>query len=254
MRHCANCHKKNLWRKTPDTKLVDGQRVRIWQCRCGHRQSEEPLQIARVKPKILYFDVERAPGVAYYYDRKVRGGYISTDFLKDEPFIICWAAAWLDVGTEFQYVISAAVSCAESLAGAKGAGDRRILKELFKLLDCADYVVGHNVDGFDLRKINNRFIQLDMGLPYQFKTIDTLKLSRKYFPFESNGLDYISVKLGGRPKMEINFEDWKRIVETGDSLTLQKAENYCRGDVREGIGIFESMVKTIESSGRKIIR
>jgi len=224
--------------------------VRVWICRCGEKQAEEPPQDSGTKPAILYFDIERAPGLAYYYDRKVQGGYISTHMLKEEPFIICFAAAWYNDADEFQKVESYCMTTDE--AGAKS--DRRILKELWGMMNRADWIVGHNVDGFDIKKVNNRFLQLGMNLPYMYRTVDTLKLSRKYFPFESNGLDYIAVRLGGRPKIDIHFDDWKRIVETGDNATLDKAEMYCRGDVREGMGVFKHMRRVIESSGRKVIK
>jgi DNA polymerase III epsilon subunit-like protein len=128
------------------------------------------------------------------------------------------------------------------------------MKELWSLLDSSDYVIGHNVDGFDVKKVNNRFIILGMDLPYQYKTVDTLKLSRKYFPFESNGLDYIAVKLGGRPKLHIDFDDWRRVIETGDVKTLAKVSRYCNGDVREGVGIWQYMRRKIEASGKALIK
>lgn len=218
-------------------------------CRnCGNEQFEEPPQGLKIAPKVLYFDIERAPGVAYYYDRKV--DYIPTHMLKEEPFIICWAAAWLEPDRYFQYVFSDRLKIDEITR----KDDRRMMESLREFLELADFVIGHNVDGFDVRKVNNRLIQLGIPAPYQYKTIDTLKLSRKYFPFESNGLDYISVKLGGRPKLDIDWDDWKRIVETGDACTLDKAENYCRGDVRNGIGIYSRMAEFIEQTGRRLYR
>jgi len=132
--------------------------------------------------------------------------------------------------------------------------DRRIMKGLWELLNQADYVVGHNVDGFDIKKVNNRFVQLGMDLPYMYKTVDTLKLSRKYFPFESNGLDYIAQKIGGKAKQDIDFDDWRRIVETGDEKTLVKAERYCKGDVREGLNVWRYFRRKIESSGKVLIK
>lgn len=221
----------------------------MWRCRnCGHEQKEVQPQGLKIPPKIFYFDIERAPGEAYYYDRKV--DYIPTHMLKEQPFIICWAGAWLDRDCDFQYVYSQRLRSDEAMQ----KDDRRIMTGLRECLEVADYVVGHNVAGFDVKKVNNRFLQLGIPAPAMYKTIDTLKLSRKYFPFESNGLDYISVKLGGHPKIEIHWDNWKGIVETGDPQLLDKAEMYCRGDVREGVGIFCKMNEWIEGTGKVLYR
>lgn len=249
MRNCNNCSKR-LWRKTNKSVIVNGHKVRVWVCRCGNEQAEEPPQTEIVKPNIVYFDIEYSPGESYYYSRKVPGGYIPTQFLKREPFVICWAACIVNDAKEKQTIISECVTGKE----ARAWNDSRIMKALWGILDSADYIVGHNVDGFDLKKVGGRFIMLGMDLPYEARTIDTLKLSRKYFPFESNGLDYIAVRLGGRPKLHIEFSDWRRVIETGDEKTLSKVERYCRGDVREGVGIFQHMRRVIESSGRRLVK
>jgi DNA polymerase elongation subunit (family B) len=249
--NCKKCGKKK-WLKTDRRAIVDGKEVRVWRCfnkDCGHEQEEEAPFIPRVViPRVLYFDIERSPGESYYYDRKVE--YIPTHMLKKEPYIICWAAAWLDGCNEFQYVVSERVRSDEAVS----RNDKRILEALRGLMDSADYIVGHNVDGFDIKKVNNRFLQLGIPKPYLYKTIDTLKLSRTHAPFESNGLDYISQKMGGRAKMDIHFEDWKRIVETGDAATLDKAEMYCRGDVREGSRYAKQMFDWLESGGVKVYK
>ena len=249
MKNCRRCGFKK-WIKTETPKWIGSgdRKVRVRKCaNCGEEQAEE-FPFFKNKPSEFYFDIERSPGLAYYYDRKV--DYIPTHMLKTEPFIICWAAGWVTDCDDFQYVSSMVVTPEEALR----RDDRRILKALWGLLDIADRVIGHNVNGFDVKKVNNRFIQHDMGLPYESKTIDTLVLSRKHFPFESNGLDYIAVKLGGRPKLDIGWDDWRQIVETGNDAKLIQAERYCRGDVREGIKVYKFMKRTIETSGRRLIK
>lgn len=253
MRNCEKCGFKK-WIKPKSSKNrwteieYEGETIRLrqWRCAargCGHLQAEDPPAL-KEDPRILYFDIERAPGEAYYYNRKV--DYIPTDFLKREPFIICWAATW--VGSD--KIISECVTHKE----AKQRNDRRIMGTLWEMMDAADFVVGHNVDGYDVKKVNNRFIQLGMGAPTTFKTIDTLKLARKYVPFESNGLDYIAPRLGGKPKMDITFHDWRNIVETGDQRTLNKARKYCRGDVREGVMVFLKLKEWVESGGGRLFK
>lgn len=253
MQNCSHCgFKKWIKPRDKNNRWVeiekDGVKVKVRQWRCGARgcgrlQAEEAPP-AKEEPRILYFDIERAPGEAYYYNRKT--DYIPTDFLKTEPYIICWAASW--VGSD--RIVSECVTSRE----AKKRNDRRIIKVLWELLDAADFVVGHNVDGYDVKKVNNRFLQLGMDMPLTYKTVDTLKLVRKYAPFESNGLDYIAPRMGGKPKREITFSDWKHIVETGDPKTLNKARRYCCGDVKEGITAFVVLKSWVESGGGRIFK
>ena len=253
MQNCRKCgFKKWLKPRSKNNRWVDVEyegnkyRLRQWRCGargCGHLQAEEPPP-AKEEPRILYFDIERAPGEAYYYNR--RTDYIPANFLKTEPFIICWAASW--VGSD--KIVSECVTSKE----ARHRNDKRIMKILWDMLDSADLVVGHNVNSFDIRHVNNRFLQWGMSAPSTYKTVDTLKLIRRYAPFESNGLDYIAPRMGGKPKQDIFFDDWRRIVETGDQRTLNKARKYCRGDVSEGITVFLRLREWVESGGGVVFK
>lgn len=223
---------------------TDNQR---WgQCRnCGHWQLEVPPQGLKILPRVLYLDIERSLMKFWGYERRVRSGYISKDCIASEAFIICWAACWIGESK----IKSACVTQKEALQ----KNDKRILQILWDLIDQSDYVTGHKIDTYDMKKLNNRFLVYEMGTPFG-KSIDTLKLARKHFPFDSNALDYISVSLGGKDKKDIDLDDWIHIVETGDPATLSKAEKYCRGDVRIGINVFNKFKKQIESRGAVLLK
>lgn len=243
MQNCDGCLKKNLWQSSQ--YWTDEQRW--WRCRnCGHWQLEVPPQGLKIAPKILYFDIERSLMTFYSYERAVRSGYLPKEWIRQEAFIICWAAGWIGG----KVIKSACVTQAEALR----RDDRRVLQELWHMLDSADIITGHNVTDFDYKKVNQRFLVHEMGVPSVGKVMDTLKMAKKHFPFESNSLEYISTHLGGRPKKEINLADWIRIVETGDPATLRKAERYCKGDVREGVYVFNRFVDHIQSSGTQVYK
>jgi len=101
-------------------------------------------------------------------------------------------------------------------------------------MDDADIVIGHNSDKFDIRKLNTRFLLHDYGVPRKYRQLDTLKISRKYFSFESNKLDFINARIGNLPKHEMELSDWINICLNGDQRTLDKMARYNIGDVREG--------------------
>ena len=240
--------------------MIDGQEVRVWIClaqnktsglSCGHRQTEQPgFYRTKILPHILYIDIERSLGEFYAYDRKVPSGYMSIEMLKTEPFIICYAAGWVTKSGDFQYIFSDCVRQDEALR----RDDSRVMESLWRLMNDADYIVGHNVRRFDDKKVNERFISLGMTAPTEYKTIDTYVWSKAKFDFMSNGLNYIAPKLGGTPKQEVTRDDWIEVVETGNRDTLMKVEEYCRGDVREGIHVFRREWDYIESSGKQVFK
>ena len=199
-----------------------------------HIQAEEypfpPLK-ERGKASILYFDLEVSKSRYYNYGRKVHSGYLRGSDLDREYFIICWSASY--VGSN--KVFSACVTPEQ----ARDWTDKEILQPLYDLLSSADIVAGHNVDAFDLKKVNTRFILNGISPVMSYdgktkKTMDSLKIARSKFAFEDNGLDALCQRLGIKGKDRITDEDWRAIVKTGDEKTLNKVNKYCRGDVKNG--------------------
>lgn len=241
MQNCAGCTRKNMFHMS---QYWEGDR-RWGQCRnCGEWQLEVAPQGLKIPPRVLYFDIERSLMTMYGYELAVKSGYIDKRMIRSEAYIICWAAGWIGGKT----IKSACVTQQEAVR----RDDRRILAELWDLMDQADIITGHNMIGFDYKKVNNRFLVHGMGTPIVHKALDTLKLARKHFPFESNSLEYISTHLGGKPKQDVKLEDWIRIVESGDAATLRKVERYCKGDVKEGVGVFNKFIGHLNTGGKPV--
>jgi predicted RecB family nuclease len=182
----------------------------------------------------------------YNYGLKVPSKYIHFENLDKEYFIICWVASY--VGS--RKVFSDCVSPAE----ARRWDDSKILKELRDIMASADIIAGHNVAAYDVKRANTRFLLND--IPSVIATndkdkrlIDTLKIARSKFAFESNTLDYINQRLGFRPKDDIRNEDWLKIIKTGDEKTLNKVSRYCKGDVVQGKRTLERLM---QYGGRKV--
>jgi predicted nucleic-acid-binding Zn-ribbon protein len=241
--NCQRCGFKRYW-KTEKTTVIQGVRVRVWKCRkCGEEKAGD-VPFMMTPPKKLYFDVERGYSKWLHWDAKVPSKYLNTDNLIEEGHVLCFAAAWLDEADEFQYIHSFSVTQAESLAN----DDRRILTELWQMMDEADYIVGHNSDKYDMRLVKGRFDTHGMGFPYKARQVDSLKLAKKHMMKMSYKLDYLT----GGGKDEMSNEDWKQIALTGDPAALQKMETYCRKDVRIGAVWFKDVVREIEMSGETV--
>lgn len=254
MQNCESCGGKKWFahidrntglQRRHHIKTVDGFEydLRIWKCwRCGNVQDEvEPFIPLRYRTtaNILYIDLEVSKSAVYNYGLPVKSGYINPDDLVLDYFIICWSASY--VGSD--RVWSDCVTQKDVKAWRAGKKpDGRILGRLQELMSNADLLAGHNVDRYDVKRANTRFLLNGLEPVTDKKTHDTLKIARSKFAFESNRLDYISKKLGLRPKDDIRNSDWLKIVNTGDEKTLAKVLRYNRGDVRSGKGILEKLM------------
>lgn len=254
MLNCENCGgKKFLAKINKKTGLQEKHHIkqgeyeydlRVWRCwRCGWPQEETapfiPLHF-RTTANILYLDLEISKSMYFNYGARVPSGYMNTDDLYRERYIICWSASYVGSKT----VWSECVTQKE----ARKWDDKRILQRLQELMASADILAGHNIDKFDLRHANARFLMKGFEPVIDKKTLDTLKIARSKFFFESNKLDYISQKLGFRPKDHISNADWLQIVTSGDQKTLDKVQKYCRKDVNIGKGVLETLM---QYSGKK---
>lgn len=261
MQNCQNCGGKR-WLAKIDKEtglqlkhhiVVDGEieyDLRIWKCwRCGHVQEEErpfvPLY-QRARANILYIDLEVSKSAFYNYGPRVPSKFIRAENIIYEYFVICWSASYMNSSTVWAECVTT-----EEIAAWRndeGSPDKRIMARLQELMASADLIAGHNVDKYDVKRANTRFLLNGLMPVTDKKTLDTLKIARSKFAFEYNGLDYISKKLGLRGKDEINDDDWLRIVKTGDEATLKKVLKYNKGDVRNGKGVLKGLM---DYSGKK---
>ena len=174
------------------------------------------------KKKVLLFDIENSPLVSYTW------GIWEQNVIevKEEWYILCFAYKWL--GEKETHFVS--------LPDFKGfkkdkKNDEALVNELHKLFDQAEIIIAHNGDAFDIKKANSRFIQHRLDPPSFYKTIDTLKIARRNFKFDSNKLDHLGqyLKLGRKVKHE-GFSLWLSCME-GDPCAWDKMEKYNKQDV-----------------------
>lgn len=249
MKICEVCYRRH-WRAkiNPNTgeqvKHRNGNKVFIC-IYCGNTQEEEQIYI-QSKPKIkanqLYIDIEVSKSLFTNYGAKVPNKFLRPSNLIKERYIISWSASF--IGSD--KVFSDCVTPKEAmrfwdLKTNKTDCDERILPKLHKMMDSAEIIIGHNVKAFDIKHIFTRFEYYGLPPILDKKKIDTLTLARSLFAFEYNGLDYISQRLGLRPKDDITDEDWNNVLR-GDKKTLEKVHAYNRGDVINGKGVYDKLV------------
>jgi hypothetical protein len=171
-------------------------------------------------PRILLLDIETAPIEVFAWDlHKQR---IQPSNVIKDTFIISWSAKFLFSAEVYSGVVTS--------SEAKSRDDKRIVSGLWKFLDACDIAVGHNLRGFDIKKINSRFIINGFPPPSQYETIDTLLIARSVFGFTSNSLDYVNKILGLEVKKTTGFDLWKRCI-LGEQQALDEMQSYNVNDV-----------------------
>lgn len=135
-------------------------------------------------PKILFLDTETAPVRAFVW--RLFKENIGLNQIQTDWFLLSFCAKWLGQDDVIY----------QDLRGyVKEEDDSLLLDTLWELLDDCDIVVGHNMKGFDVKKVNARFLSMGYDCPSPYKIVDTLEIAKKQFGFTSNKLAFLTDKL-----------------------------------------------------------
>lgn len=195
-------------------------------CQIGRETEGCDVQIRsnrRRQLKVLLFDIESSPNIAYIwgkYEQNALG-----DFIKERQII---SVAWKWLGEEKVHILALPM-----LKSYKKHPDdnKELIIQLHKVISRADVVVAHNVDGFDAKMSNTDFIVNGLNPTPPHKTVDTLKVARSKFSFNSNKLDDLGARLGlGRKVKHSGFDLWAGCMH-GDPKSWAKMMKYNIGDV-----------------------
>lgn len=187
------------------------------------------------KPKILYVDIETSPITAWVWGLFDQN--IGLNQIKKDWHLLSWAARW-DGEDKILYMDQRKARNIED--------DKKIVEGLWKLLDEADIVIGHNSKKFDIKKINAR-IRFHNLPPYSpIRQIDTLQIARKHFAFTSNKLEHLAEFLGCTVKKLkhrrfIGFDLWKACMDKNQEA-FKEIEAYNKRDVEVTEEVFEKLI------------
>lgn len=162
--------------------------------------------------RILYIDLETTPVLGYVW----RAYEDSLLHVEKDFGILCFAYAW---DNEPVQVVSRSKYT-----------ERQVVRQLWKLFDEAEVIVAQNGDKFDIKVSNALFMRYGFAPPSPYKTVDTLKLAKKYFKFTKNNLDFLASSLLGEGKHSTDKSLWFRCMD-GDKEAFIDMELYCEQDV-----------------------
>lgn len=187
-------------------------------------------------PRILTLDIETAPLKVYawgLWDQQTGVNQIDTEWS-----ILAVCAKWLDQKKPMY-------------ADCRGEplNDIKLLEWTHTLLDEADIVVTQNGLGFDVKKLNARFVA-EGFLPYApVRHIDTKLVAKKHFGFTSNRLEWMGKHVAKRAKSEHKkfpgFELWSECLK--DNFDAWKEmEKYNKQDVLSTEALYLKMRPWVE--------
>ena len=168
--------------------------------------------------KRLFFDIEVSANLGLFWS----SGYklsIGPESIIKERAIICICYKWEGV-KEVHALHWDSKQC-----------DKKMLESFIKVANQADEIIGHNGDKFDLAWIRTRCLYHSIEMFPNYTTIDTLKIARSKFKFNSNKLNYIAKFLGIGQKIHTDYDLWKKIMLDKDKVAMEKMIKYCKNDV-----------------------
>lgn len=185
-----------------------------------------------MKPRILLYDIETKPNVSYTwgrFDQNVIG-------IKETWGLLSVAWKWLG---------EKEIHC-ETIEGNKT--DLKLCEILYDILCQADITVAHNGDDFDNKKVRARMLVHGMKPLPTITSIDTKKVAKKYFKFDSNSLNDLARELGLGAKFQTGgFDLWLGCM-AGKKAAWAKMKKYNIQDVSLLEKVYKKLVPWIEKN------
>lgn len=166
--------------------------------------------------KTYVFDIETAPNLAWVWGTWQQN--IHSIQRIQEWSILSWAGKWYGTKKIDYY-------------GADKHTEKELMQLLWEKLDEADVIVGHNMNRFDRKKVNTKFLEYGLQPPSPYKVVDTLTIAKRQFSFSSNKMADIAKRLGISQKMENSgFQLWLDCMD-GKAKAWREMKKYNRQDI-----------------------
>lgn len=195
------------------------------------RLEESRAAVVESQAKILTFDIERIKGraaVDFWDLGDFKNRRIHADDVIQWPRSICVAWNWYGE-TKIEF------------ASEWGDGHEGMLQRFWNEINKADIVVGHNIVGFDLKKLNTEWRDAGFTQPAPYKVVDTLKEARKQFGDESKTLDALCKRLGLVGKTDRYDVDTANRAVDGDRKAQIEIQAYNEGDIAATIALYDRL-------------
>ena len=175
--------------------------------------------------KILIYDIETSLQLAAIFQLK-NNDWIQPESLVTERHVlsICWK--WLGE----KKVHSVSLLDDPKRFDKDPHDDKHVLEVFHKVLSEADCIVAHNGDQFDFKYLLTRMLVHGLPTLPPVASIDTYKVAKQRFMFNSNKLDYIGGLLKVGRKKHTTSGLWLKALQ-GDKKAIKEMVDYNKQDV-----------------------
>lgn len=171
---------------------------------------------------MLLYDAERFPNLGYTW------GKHEQDVIEFEKEAMVCSVAWQWYPSREVNVLAL---CDMPGYDPEKWTNKKLLQAFARELAKADVAIGHNITDFDDNVINTDIAVNCLQTPPPHRVIDTLRVARSRFRFNSNRLDDLCARLKiGRKVKHPGFSMWKGCMR-GEPASWQQMKEYNVGDV-----------------------
>lgn len=176
------------------------------------------------KPLIYVWDLETSFNKAAIFS--IFNKFLPFSAITQERYIICGSYKKLDSPSVYS------VSQLQDMERFKRdpSDDYFVVKELHKALSKADALIAHHGDAYDIKFFNTRAMYNGLPPLHNIITIDTRKIAKNKFYFNSNKLDYLGKFLGCGMKIKTGEQLWHDCLN-GDVKAVERMVEYNVEDV-----------------------
>ena len=172
------------------------------------------------KPKILIYDIETAPALAWIWKPGYGINVAPSQLHKDSRWdIITIAYKWYGQKT---------VHCLDW--GLKKQNSREMLAKFLTVWEKADAVITYNGDSFDNKRIQTLAAKHGLKPFAPVMSLDLFPLVKKHFSLLSNSLDEVAKYFGVGRKIKTDMSLWTGVMYK-DAQSLRDMRTYNKGDV-----------------------
>lgn len=179
------------------------------------------------KPRILLWDLETGFNLVTVFSLWTGDRGISHDAIQQEKYIISASFKWLGE----KEITAISLIDFKATWDKDPTDDRLLVKAIREKLLEADVIVHHYGDSFDIKSFNSRCVFHGFKPVNPLIQIDTYKIAKKHFFFNSNKLDYLGKFLGFGGKIKTRAGLWLDCMK-GDEDAITDMVRYNKQDVR----------------------
>ena len=185
-----------------------------------------PKESLLSEPRIFLYDLETTQNIVASFRLFDPHGSIPHENIIQERYIV--TAAWKDLGE--RTVHGSTVLDDPARFKANPNDDYHVVKTIHDAMMGADIIVGHNGDAYDSKYLETRILVHGLSPLPPFRSIDTLKIAKLRFLFNSNRLDYLARLLFKDQKVHTDNQLWLDALK-GDEKAIREMFTYNKHDV-----------------------